>query len=195
MFEGEPVLGFGIGIAECGEYEKVAVLGHGERLYVHGAEIVWNLLLIRCERLVREGRGNGGELALLGDVLAEMRIDAGQESIGGCTLREEIDRLVGDGGNTCEPEFGVLCGDKGKRRGSLDDDVRLARLCVRSSNIDGVRPVFERRSLVALVDKFGEARVLRILSRRGRRRVPGCERVARGGERRDGEHGKGQLTE
>ena len=164
-------------------------------MYVHGAEIVWNLLLIWCERLVREGRGNGGELALLGDVLVEMRTDAGQECVGDCPLREELDRLVGDGGNSGESELGVLCGDKGKRRGSLDDDVRLARLCVRPSNIDGVGPIFDRRSLVALVDKFGEARVLWILSRRGRRRVPGCERVARGGERRDGEHGKGQLTE
>ena len=164
-------------------------------MYVHGAEIVWNLLLIWCERLVREGRGNGGELAFLRHIPVQAWVDTGQESIGGCTLREEIDRLVGDGGNSGESELGVLCGDKGKRRGSLDDDVRLARLCVRSSNIDGVGPVFDRRSLVALVDKFGEARVLRILSRRGRRRVPGCERVARGGERRDGEHGKGQLTE
>ena len=156
---------------------------------------MWNLLLIWCERLVREGRGNGGELALLRHIPVQVWVDTGQESIGGCTLREEIDRLVGDGGNSGEPELGVLCGDKGKRRGSLDDDVRLARLCVRPSNIDGVGPIFDRRSLVALVDKFGEAWVLRLLSRRGRRRVPGCERVARGGERRDGEHGKGQLTE
>ena len=26
---GEPVLGIGIGIAECGEHEKVAILGYG----------------------------------------------------------------------------------------------------------------------------------------------------------------------
>ena len=53
-------------------------------MYVHGAEIVWDLLLIRCERLVRELRVDRGELTLLGDILVEMRIDAGQECVGGC---------------------------------------------------------------------------------------------------------------
>ena len=79
-------------------------------MYVHGAEIVWDLLLIRCERLVCEGRGNGGEPALLRHILVQARVDTGQESIGGCILREELDRLVGDGRNSGEPEFGVLVG-------------------------------------------------------------------------------------
>ena len=136
---------------------------------------MWDLFLIRCERLVRELRVDRGELALLGHVLVEVRIDAGQECVGGFSLGEELDRLVGDGGNSGQPEFGVLCGDKGKCWGILEDDVRFARLRVRPSNIDGVGSILDRRSLVALVDKFGEARILRILSRRGRRRVPGYE--------------------
>ena len=68
---------WGSGVAEGGEHEKVAIFGHGQRFYVHGIEIVWDLLLIRCECLIRELRVDRRELALLGHVLVEMRIDAG----------------------------------------------------------------------------------------------------------------------
>ena len=122
---------WGSGVAECGEYEKVAIFGHGQCLYVHGAEIVGNTRLIGCEGLVRELRVDRGELALLGYVLVEMRIDSGQECVGGCALREELDRLIGDSGNGGEPEFRVLVGKEACLAGLSDGEVRLARLHVR----------------------------------------------------------------
>ena len=53
--------------------------------------------------------------------------------------------------------------------------------------VEGVGALLNLDFSVGLVGEFGEARVLRILSRRGSRRVPGCERTAPGGERRDRE--------
>ena len=121
---------------------------------------MWDLLLIRCERLVCEGRGNGGEPALLRHILVQARVDTGQESIGGCILREELDRLVGDGRNSGEPEFGVLVGEETCLSGICDNDVRLARLHVWPAHVDGIRPGLDGRFFVGLVGELGEARVL-----------------------------------
>ena len=173
-------------MAECGEYEKVAIFGHGQCLYVHGAEIVGNTRLIGCEGLVRELRVDRGELALLGYVLVEMWLDSGQECVGGCALREELDRLIGDGGNGGEPEFRVLVGEETCLARICGDDVCVARLRVRPPNVDGVDPIFDRRRLVAFVDELRKAWILRVLRSRLVR-----EGVARSGER----HGREQRHE
>ena len=119
-----------------------------------------------------------------------MRIDARQECVGGCALREELDRLIGDSGNGGQPELGVLVGEETCLAGISDGEVRLARLHIWPTHVHGVRPVLDGGLFIASEDELRKAWILRVLRSRLVR-----ERVARGGERRDGKHGKGQSKE
>ena len=99
----------GLGVADRREDEQLAVLGHRYRSDGQGFEIATSLAFFRREDCVRMPWVDRREMAVLGHVRVEPRIDARQDTrVPGRIFHESVNRRSGDGGDSGQPVFRIL---------------------------------------------------------------------------------------